>query len=52
MEDYFPESDFTNAQPACTKNDMNEESLTRFNIARHMAGVPFVVNSAFRSVQH
>ncbi len=32
--------------------DMNPDTLKRFDRARHRAGVPFVVNSAFRTVEH
>ncbi len=49
--DYFPQSDFTTAVPSCSKKDMSPDLLEMLNVARSLAGVPFVINSAYRSYQ-
>ena len=49
---YFSERDFAGADPACSIEQMNPEFLSRLDRARAIAGVPFVVNSAYRSVEH
>lgn len=52
MKDYFPESDFAKCTPPCKKSDMNPETLCKLNNARHIAGIPFVPTSAYRSPAH
>jgi len=52
MKDYFPESDFKKCTPPCKKSDMHPETLCKLNNARHIAGIPFVLNSAYRSPGH
>lgn len=52
MKDYFPESDFTKCTPSCSKSDMHPETLCKLNNARHIAGIPFVPTSAYRSPAH
>ena len=52
MKDYFPPSDFTKCNPPCKKSDMHPETLCKLNNARHIAGIPFVLNSAYRSPAH
>jgi uncharacterized protein YcbK (DUF882 family) len=49
---YFSQADFNNANPPCSMADMNQDTLKRFDKARHIAGIPFYVNSAFRTVEH
>jgi uncharacterized protein YcbK (DUF882 family) len=52
MKDYFPESDFAKCNPPCKKSDMNPESLRKLNATRHEAQIPFVLTSAYRTVEH
>jgi uncharacterized protein YcbK (DUF882 family) len=52
MKDYFSEGEFIGANPPCKKSDMHPDTLLRFNEARELAGVPFAINSAYRSVEH
>lgn len=49
---YFSEKDFVGAVPSCKMSDMNERFLERLDCARFLAGVPFNINSAFRSVDY
>lgn len=49
IPDYFKSIEFKMCTPACDKSDMNERFYNRLNSARHMAGVPFILNSAFRT---
>lgn len=51
-KDYFGEEDFSKATPPCKKSDMNKETLRKFNVAREESGIPFKVNSAFRTIEH
>lgn len=46
---YFTEQEFTQAKPACALSDMHESFMERLDEARHIAGVPFIINSAYRS---
>lgn len=49
MYKYFDNDDFARATPRCNISDMCPETLLRLDRAREIAGVPFVVNSAYRS---
>lgn len=49
---YFKDADFMQASPSCSIEDMEPDFLHRLDVARFHAGVPFRVNSAFRSVDH
>lgn len=49
---YFSENDFKRACPACSLSDMSCDLLDRLDSARAIAGVPFVVNSAYRSLEY
>lgn len=49
---YFTEEEFTKAKPSCTLSDMDESFMKRLDEARHIAGVPFIVSSAYRSKQY
>lgn len=44
---YFKPSEFTRI--GCSIDDINEDSLIRLDLARGYAGVPFRLNSAYRS---
>lgn len=50
--DYFSESEFTRCVPSCLKSQMDEKFMKRLNKARRSAGIPFVLNCAFRSVEY
>ena len=52
MKDYFSESEFRACVPSCSKADMHPETLCKLNNARHIAGISFVFNSAYRSPAH
>jgi len=49
---FFKESEFRNANPACSLQDMHSETMRRLDLARSIAGIPFIINSAFRTVAH
>jgi len=49
---FFNDNTWHNATPACTWDDMHPDFLARLERAREIAGVPFVINSAFRTVEH
>ena len=46
---YFSESEFKACSPSCSMQNMQQHTLTRLDMARGIAGIPFVLNSAFRS---
>ena len=46
---YFSESEFRACTPSCSLQDMNQEFMDKLDKARESAGIPFVLNSAFRS---
>lgn len=46
---YFTESEFEAV--SCKLSDINAVSLARLDLARDIAGVPFIVNSAFRTAE-
>ena len=49
---YFSETDFKNAVPSCSISDMSPDLLAMLDQAREYAGVPFKINSAFRTVEY
>ena len=49
---YFAESEFKKCVPPCSLQDMDQMLMHRLDNARQMAGIPFVLNSAFRSVAY
>ena len=49
---YFSEIDFKQANPSCSMEDMDRDFLNKLDQARHISGVAYVINSAFRSVSH
>lgn len=49
--DFKPE-EFTKCVPACEMEQMNTAFMERLQTARTLAGVPFKLNSAFRSVDY
>ena len=46
---YFKESEFRQCVPACSLQDMNQGLMYMLDNARERAGIPFVLNSAYRS---
>ena len=48
-KDYFPEVEFNRCFPVCFRSDMDSVFLVKLNRARCLAGVPFVLNCAYRS---
>lgn len=49
---YFKESEFQKCVPACSLQDMKQGTMDKLDAARESAGIPFVLNSAYRSVEH
>jgi len=50
ISDYFTEDDFT--CPCCGKFKVSQKFLISLDIARKIAGVPFVINSGYRCPVH
>lgn len=46
---YFRDEEFKRACPSCSLSDMDLGFMVRLNTARDIAGIPFVVNSAYRT---
>ena len=49
---YFSQADFDRCVPPCKITDMDADTLRMFDLAREIAGIPFVVNSAYRTREH
>lgn len=47
---HFNESEFRACVPSCSLQNMKQGTMTRLDKAREIAGIPFVLNSAYRSV--
>jgi len=47
---YFTQRDFDKATPTCSINDMDPELMEMLDIARHFAGIPIIINSAYRDL--
>lgn len=47
---YFNESEFRACVPSCSLQDMRQSTMNRLDAARELAGIPFVLNSAYRSL--
>lgn len=47
---YFKDAEFKRCTPSCRLSDMDEDFMLKLDNARALAGVPFYINSAFRSV--
>jgi len=47
---YFKDSEF--ACPCCGANEMDKTFVERLDLARDIAGVPFVITSGFRCEKH
>lgn len=46
---YFSENEFMRAVPACRIEKMDVKFMNRLDRARHLAGCPFVILSAYRN---
>lgn len=46
---YFSEKEFQKCTPACSLQDMKQMTMSKLDTAREIAGIPFVLTSAFRS---
>ncbi len=49
---YFTQTDFDGCVPPCRKKDMGVHFMQQLDQAREFAGVPFVLNSAYRNIEH
>lgn len=49
---HFSDEEFRRATPSCSLSDMSPDFMDRLESARVAAGVPFVINSAYRSVSY
>ena len=49
MSKYFQESEFTRCTPSCRMEQMDPAFLTLLDRVREAAGIPLVLNSAYRS---
>lgn len=49
---YFKDEEFKRATPACSLSDMNEDFMRHLDACRDFAELPFVINSAYRSVEY
>lgn len=47
---YFAEAEFRRCTPPCSLQDMDQGFMRKLDSARSQAGIPFVLNSAHRSV--
>jgi hypothetical protein len=46
---WFKEAEFKQCNPPCSLQDMNQETMSKADKARDIAGIPMVVNCAHRS---
>lgn len=46
---YFKEEEFKGCTPSCSLQDMQQSTMSKLDTAREIAGIPFVINCAFRS---
>lgn len=49
---HFSEEEFRKAVPSCSLSDMDEEFMHQLDECRDFAGIPFIINSAYRSVAY
>ena len=52
MAKYFNEKEFNNCTPSCSMADMNSEFLGLLDKVREKAGIPLVINCAYRSKEY
>ena len=46
---YFSEGEFNRCSPSCSLQDMKQTTMSKLDTAREIAGIPFVLTSAYRS---
>lgn len=46
---YFSEKEFKRCNPPCSLQDMDANAMAMFDRVRELAGIPLVINSAYRS---
>lgn len=46
---YFKEEEFKKCTPSCSLQDMDQEFMTKLDQLREEAGIPLVLNCAYRS---
>ena len=49
---FFKEEEFANCSPKCKLSDMDQSLMNKLDTARSLAGVPFIINSAFRTREY
>lgn len=49
---YFSEGEFRRCEPPCSINDMDADFLAILDNVREEAGIPLVINCAYRSKAH
>ena len=49
---YFTDEEFNNCNPACSMSDMDPDFLILLDKIREDAGIPLILNCAYRSVEH
>lgn len=49
MSKYFKDAEFVRCNPSCRIDQMDEGFLELMDKVRYMAGIPLVINSAYRS---
>lgn len=49
---YFTDEEFKRAKPSCSLSDMDEQFMLLLDSARELAGIPFKINSAYRSPEY
>lgn len=52
MSKYFSASEFLRCTPSCTIGQMDEGFLRLLDMVREKAGIPLVLNCAYRSREH
>lgn len=52
MREFFTQRDFERASPPCSIEDMDKEFMEMLTIARWHSGVPYKINSAYRTYNH
>ena len=48
---YFSEREFNRCSPSCSLQDMKQEAMDKFDRVREIAGIPLVINCAYRSAE-
>lgn len=52
LPEFFKPEEFRNCNPACELSQMDESFMALLDKARSLAGVPFRLSSAFRSIPY